>query len=1020
MFIVMHCLGMPFDGDTINKQGLGGSETAAYYMAKELAKLGHKVTLFTNITPEQEGARDGVRYISAGPVTQHQPLGARFHFYALNTPHDVCIIQRHPQAFTFKWASKLNVLWLHDLALHRSAQAVRASMWNVDIVWTVSEFHKKQVCEIYGLNPEIVRPITNGVDLSLFQGALHKNDYSMLSPVDTGAAIAQNTVDAAPSDQIKLLYSSRPERGLMHHVREGGIMERLWAIDKRFHLYVCNYPNVTDQTRELYEYLYMRIEQIPNVTNLGHLTKQQLADVMRQCDALVYPTEFEEVSCITAMEAMAAGLPFISSECAALPETCKGGGSILLPLRDGQADEDAFVGHLVEWFAGTVDPEYWTAIQAKQLEAAKNFTWERACGRAVGTIDDTFALTTANPRAIAKHFEQVSDIFALDAYVGGNGMDISDPNYSPISNLDRCYAFAFSTDPDALAKHYAAYYEYEKNRGVNYGPEKLDGNPRYEHVAGLLRDLPAGATVLDYGCAHGHYTINLAKRYPSLRFIGIDIAQSNVDKARAWADTDGVANVRFYRGSAQEGRIDCEAGDQAKPRADSLDTIIAAEVLEHVPDPQAVADTLIKYLKQGTGLMIVTTPYGPWEAIGYKEHDPWRAHLHHFEREDLHEVWGHFPGFKIAAAPSGASPTGEPMGSYITSFTRPEELFEGEKAVLPPSGQVDYARKFKTQAPKQTLSVCMIVRDAELTLGKCLESVKAVADEIIVAVDANTRDRTREIAASYGAKVIDIKSPLEIGFDAARNLSIEQATGDWIMWLDADEVLFTADALVKYLRHNQFNAYAVAQIHYSVQPAGVLRTDYPCRIFRNGRGIKFFGWVHEHPETALNAGVGHAQILGDIQIAHHGYSTEQIRRARFHRNIGLLTKDRALNPDRKLGKYLWMRDLAQMCQYEHESNGGVITAEMQARAHEGIRLWEELLADGQTRMLLDGMEFYSTLVKVSGQGFHLDMEFGAALTEGPTAQGTKVAGRFASRKHVNDLFQALLKERTEVYESKYF
>lgn len=1003
MFIVMHCGGMPFNGETIAKKSLGGSETAAYYMARELAKLGHRVTMFTNIAPDQEGAWDGVKYISAGAPTETQPLGARFHFYALNTPHDVCIIQRHPQAFTFKWASKLNILWLHDLALHRSAMAVRSGMWNTDIVWTVSEFHKKQVCEIYGINPEIVKAITNGVDLGLFNSG-RDND-----PI----------VNKLDREKIKLLYSSRPERGLIHQVREGGIMERLAKIDPRFHLYVCNYQNVTPDMRDLYEYLYARIEELPNCTNLGHLTKQQLADVMRQCDALVYPTEFEEVSCITAMEAMAAGLPFISSEHAALPETCKNSGSILIPLKDGQADEDAFVEELKEFF---LDPPVHVLKYPdrpgrelsgfKQLEAAKNFSWDRACARAMATINDTFIELTRNPRAMAKHFEQVSDIFALAAY--------APPRLVKAPNLERCYGFAFSEDPDALAKHYAAYYKYEKNRGVNYGPEKLDGNPRYEHVAGLIRDLPAGSTVLDYGCAHGHYTVNLAKRYPNLQFVGIDIAESNIDKARAWADSEGVKNARFYWGAVKpEGYILVQGSIEAQLTPDSLDAIIAAEVLEHVPNPQHVADALIQYLTPG-GLMIITTPYGPWEAQGYKEHDPWRAHLHHFEREDLHEVWGHFPGFKIAAAPSGASPEGDVMGSYITSFTRPEELFEGEKATLLPSGQVDYARKFATQAPRQALSVCMIARDAELTLARCLDSVKNIADEIIVAVDNQTKDRTREIAKEYGAIVFDISSPLEIGFDAARNLSIEQATGDWILWIDSDEVLYTGEAMAKYLRHNGFNAYALPQIHYTVQPIGVLRTDYPCRFFRNGKGIKFFGLVHEHPETALNAGIGHAMIINDVQIAHSGYSTEAIRRGRFRRNIGLLAKDRAKYPDRKLGKYLWMRDLAQMCQYEYEGNGGVITPGMSARAEQGIKLWEELLADGQTRMLLDGLDFYSTLVRVTGKGFNLDMEFGAALTEEPKAHGTKVAGRFASRKHVNDLFQSLLKERTEVYESKYF
>ena len=91
MIIVMHCMGLPFNGDTIKDRSLGGSETAAYYMAKQLAAEGHRVTLFTNT--DQGGSYDGVSYVPAGRVTEQRPLGEQFHYYAEGTPHDVLIIQ---------------------------------------------------------------------------------------------------------------------------------------------------------------------------------------------------------------------------------------------------------------------------------------------------------------------------------------------------------------------------------------------------------------------------------------------------------------------------------------------------------------------------------------------------------------------------------------------------------------------------------------------------------------------------------------------------------------------------------------------------------------------------------------------------------------------------------------------------------------------------------------------------------------------------------------------------------------
>jgi len=62
-----------------------------------------------------------------------------------------------------------------------------------------------------------------------------------------------------------------------------------------------------------------------------------------------------------------------------------------------------------------------------------------------------------------------------------------------------------------------------------------------------------------------------------------------------------------------------------------------------------------------------------------------------------------------------------------------------------------------------------------------------------------------------------------------------------------------------------------------VDPGGTLKVDLPCRIFRNHRGIQFFGVVHEHPETALNEGPGFVNILSDVKIAHPSYLTDEIR-----------------------------------------------------------------------------------------------------------------------------------------------
>ena len=85
-----------------------------------------------------------------------------------------------------------------------------------------------------------------------------------------------------------------------------------------------------------------------------------------------------------------------------------------------------------------------------------------------------------------------------------------------------------------------------------------------------------------------------------------------------------------------------------------------------------------------------------------------------------------------------------------------------------------------------TISLCMIVRDEAATLAQCLDSVEGVVDEIIV-VDTGSTDATGEIAARYQARVYYLDWPDD--FAAARNVSLAHATEDWVLVLDAEEVL---------------------------------------------------------------------------------------------------------------------------------------------------------------------------------------------------------------------------------------
>jgi len=993
LFIIMHCGGLPFNGETIKTKSLGGSESAAYYMAKSLAAEGHRVTLFTN-HPEG-GEWDGVRYVPAGQPSEEHPLGESFHYYASNTPSDVLIIQRAPGAFRYQWASKVNLLWLHDMPHKEQQGLVFEVLYNIQGILTVSEFHKQEIVKTWGVDPDIVMPITNGIDLDL---------YNRDPPPAPEKEKLCEFLDGVKTNELVLTYSSRPERGLEHLVKPNGIMHRLWEAGYHFKLAVCGYENTTPQMADYYGMLWRACEALPNVTNLGALSKQDLAILQEHADCHVYPTTFPEVSCITAMECMAAALPFLSCSTAALPETCMhADGSILLDLKDGEVDEDAFVETLIEMHDGE---EYDLITMGHlQRDTASTYSWEAAADRLLYRIEWVFSrFSTA---AIARSMVRNSDIYAARSILSKTGVPSSILSRT-ITELSECYSFAFK---DRFAEHYANYYAYEKERGAIYGPEEMEGNDRFEVVAASVAALPAGSRVLDYGCAHGHYTIALAKRFPDFEFVGIDITASNIKTAKKWAADEGIENVSFHVAAVDA------ALTMISPTSNLglFDAVIAAEVLEHVGDPGGHVDTLMKYAPSGQ--MIITTPYGPWEAIGYEEHYPWRAHLWHFERADLHDMYGHFEGFGVTCVPAG-NYQGEAIGSYVYSFR-----CDPEQEV----GKIDIERKIRYAGGRETLSLCMIVKNGEASLLSTLRSVKGVVDEVIVAIDPSDNGETLSAVDLFEeecplwpiVRTMELSAPVtEIGFDAARNESISKASGDWIMWIDADEVVSYPERLLGVLKPNGWTGFGIPQHHFAVEPLGVLKTDFPVRLFRNRKGIRFYGVVHEHPEREINKGVGYAKTLAGVDIMHTGYLNEEIRRGRFDRNITLMARDREQYPARWLGKFLWMRDISQMCGYELERTGGQPTEAMRERAREGIEMWSDLMEAGQIKMLVDGLPFYSRLVAVLGGGFECSFKLDTSKQLGGTAveNVAPVTGVFFNEEDAKQFVNAVLHERVSSYE----
>jgi tetratricopeptide (TPR) repeat protein len=192
----------------------------------------------------------------------------------------------------------------------------------------------------------------------------------------------------------------------------------------------------------------------------------------------------------------------------------------------------------------------------------------------------------------------------------------------------------------------------------------------------------------------------------------------------------------------------------------------------------------------------------------------------------------------------------------------------------------------------------MIVRNEESELARCLESVQGVVDETVV-VDTGSADRSREIASSFGASVI--RSEWRDDFSLARNLSLERATGEWILVLDADEELEsgTRTCLRETLRGAGVEGIRMRVRNF--QPPGEICRYYDsrlARLFRNWPTHRYEGIIHEQITPSILRGGGRL-LDADLTILHHGYirRTVQGGRSRLERNLRLLESALAASPD---------------------------------------------------------------------------------------------------------------------------
>ncbi|HWA84277.1 MAG TPA: glycosyltransferase, partial [Fimbriimonadaceae bacterium] len=190
------------------------------------------------------------------------------------------------------------------------------------------------------------------------------------------------------------------------------------------------------------------------------------------------------------------------------------------------------------------------------------------------------------------------------------------------------------------------------------------------------------------------------------------------------------------------------------------------------------------------------------------------------------------------------------------------------------------------------LTACLIVKNEEANLDRCLRSLKGAVHEIVV-VDTGSIDSTVQIAEKYGAKIG--KFDWIDDFAAARNHSISLATGHWILWIDADEELApeARPFLKQAITRPQFGGFNAEIVNFTSEASDESKYIHQAvRLFQNRKDVRFSGRIHEQLTPAFEAaGLPWANLPG-FRILHHGYRPSMMAsRDKVNRTITALEKE---------------------------------------------------------------------------------------------------------------------------------
>lgn len=332
------------------KQPLGGSQSAAIYLARELAARGHAVTLLNNTT--RPGTYDGI---------DCQSIGAGVAAHRINA-FDVGVVMNSASGQRFRAAGVTVplVLW----SQHATDQAAVKDLVGIDerLAWNgfflVSQWQADTYADKFGIRRERITVLRNAVSPP-FQ-ALERRRPPFFR---TG-------------EPPVLAYTSTPFRGLVALLTAFPAI-RAAVPDCRLRIYSSMGVYQLTGAADDFQILYELTRALPGADYVGSLPQAALADALAEADILAYPNVFAETSCISVMEAMAAGCLVLTTKLGALPETTAG----FAVLMDAPKDVVVLAREFAKALVGVIQaarerPDHFEdTLRRQQAHARAAYNW---------------------------------------------------------------------------------------------------------------------------------------------------------------------------------------------------------------------------------------------------------------------------------------------------------------------------------------------------------------------------------------------------------------------------------------------------------------------------------------------------------------------------------------------------------------------------------------------------------------------------------------------------------------------